>query len=34
MYKFSIDEKYLEDVKNWTELMLSLIEQGNNLVQS
>lgn len=32
--KFNIDEKYLEDVKNWTELMLSLIEQGNNLVQS
>lgn len=32
--KFNIDEKYLEDVENWTELMLSLIEQGNNLVQS
>jgi uncharacterized tellurite resistance protein B-like protein len=32
--KFNINEKYLEDVKNWTELMLSLIEQGNSLVQS
>ena len=32
--KFNIDEKYLEDVKNWTESMLGLIGQGNSLVQS
>jgi len=32
--KFGISQDYLNDVEKWTDLMLSVIEQGNSLIEA
>jgi len=32
--KFDIASEYIDDVRKWTELMLSVVEQGNSLIES